>query len=180
MVRLPSSAAESGEYARKKLAQKCAFRAKREADILELWYNPDPRAQSEHIEYPEIMELLHQIEATARFIVKRIDATELSAHERKSFYDEVILRWHDRTRKPGYYFSYPLRTTSRSAKDYDFGVKRPIMVVYRNPKKYSNVVDVYPHQERTRMPDAELPMLAPSTWRLTVSVANFLRALTEL
>jgi hypothetical protein len=80
---------------RKKVALVCASRAKREADILELWYNPDPRTQSEHIEYPEI-------------------------------------------------------------------------------------IDVYPHQEKTVILDAELSLPADSKPRLTVTVADFLRALTEL
>ena len=179
MVRLPSSIVESGEDARKKLTLDCALRAKREADVLELWYKPDPKAHSQHIEYTEIMNLLQQIEETAKYTVRRIDATELSDRERKNFYDSVILQWHDETQKPGYY-SYPLRTTPGSAKDYDFGVKRPIMVVYRTLKKYSNVVDVYPHQEKTLIPDPKLSLLADSASRLTVSVRDFLKAMTEL
>jgi hypothetical protein len=172
--------AESGEDTRKKLALDCALRAKREAHILELWYNPDPRAQSEHIEYPEIMKLLQEIEATSEYDVERLDATKLSDEERKNFYDNVILRWHDEKRKPSYYFAYPLRTTAGSQKDYDFGVKRPIMVVYRNLKAYSNMIDVYPHQEKTLVLDAEPALFAGAGSKLTVTVADFLRALTRL
>jgi hypothetical protein len=54
------------------------------------------------------------------------------------------------------------------------------MVVYRNPKEYGDIIDVYPHQEKTLIPDAQLSLLADSKSRLTVTVADFLRALTEL
>lgn len=54
------------------------------------------------------------------------------------------------------------------------------MVVYRSPKEYGDIIDVYPHQERTVIPDTEPFLPADSTTRLTVTVADFLRALTEI
>jgi hypothetical protein len=47
-----------------------------------------------------MMRLLQEIEATSEYTVERIDATELSDEERKNFYDNVILRWHNEKRKP--------------------------------------------------------------------------------
>jgi len=106
--------------------------------------------------------------------VEKVDATKWSNKERKAFYDSVILRWHDEQPRKGYYFAYPLRTTPGSAKDYDFGVKRPILIVYRDSRKqWPDVVDVYPHKEKRLIP--QLESRANRSVRTTVTVSNFLR-----
>lgn len=173
---MSSRVAESGEETRRKLARNCASRTRR-GDILELWYNPDLKAQSELIEYPELLKILSEIEAKAEYTVNRIDATKSSAEQRKNFYDSMILRWHDENHKPGYYFAYPLRTPPGTRKDYEFGVKRPVLVVYRGLKSHDCIVDVYPHQEKALVPDPELSLIADPHPKLTISVTDFLNAL---
>jgi hypothetical protein len=65
-----------------------------------------------------------------------IDARTKTEEERKRFYDQLV----DTLVRRGYAISYSLRG---APKDYDFGIKRPMLVVYDNNK----IVDVYPHRE---------------------------------
>ena len=178
MVRLPPKIAESGEEARKQLVEDCASRTK-SGDILELWYNPNLDAQSENVEYLDLMELIEEVEATGEYTVHRVDAAKTSEEERKKFH-EGVLKWHDENPRPSYYFAYAMRTNPGSTKDYGFGVKRPGLVVYRNSKTYDNIVDIYPHQEKAIVSDDELPPHVDSDAKLIVTVTDFLKALIEL
>ena len=78
-------------------------------------------------------------------------------------------------RRGGYFIAYRVRVTPGFPKDYDFGIKRPCLIVYES----NRVIDVYPHQEEAPIPNVELARIATSP-RLTVTVLDFLRELIKL
>jgi len=168
MVRLRDNVEKSIKEAEARLIHRCASRAKRNGRVFELWYNPNMNG-----EITQALKLLKEIEKQC--FVRYIDATKSSLEQREKFYNDVILQpW--RRRRKDYFVAYPVRVTPGLPKDYDFGLKRPCLIIY---DLNNQVVDIYPHQERISIPSAERGIITLPKIKIMVSVLEFLREFGE-
>jgi hypothetical protein len=142
--------------AKAKLLDDCVLRAKKQAEVFELWYNPERNGET-----VGIMGLVKQIEE--RLGVRYVDAGKTSPEQRKRVYDDVILPLTQGRR--GYFVAYAVRVTPGFPKDYDFGLRRPCLAVYGS----KGAIDVYPHQENAKLEGVRNPV------RVLVDVLEFLR-----
>ena len=157
-MRLRGSTEKSIAEVEERLIHQCALRAKREGQVFELWYTP-----SMDKEMREILRLLKQVEK--RYVVRYIDGTRKSPEQSEKFYYDVILQpWKERRRN--YFVANPVRVTPGFPKDFDFGVKRPCLVIYKN----TSVVDIYPHQEKVSIPGTERGIITVPKIKIMVTV----------
>jgi len=124
---------ELAKRLRERILSQCLQRAI-QARALELWYNPHEK----NSEQEEVLTLLEK--PGERYEVRLVDATRTTCEGRKQFYYEVVLQPYNRGRR-GYFVAYLVRGTP---KDYDFGVERPLLIVYGDADQ---VIYIYPHQE---------------------------------
>lgn len=165
MVRLRDDTKKLVEEAEARLIHQCALRAKRNGEVFELWCNPSMDEETR-----EILQLLKQVET--RYVVHYIDGTNTTSEQREKFYYNVILQpW--RKRRKDYFVAYPVRVTPGFPKDFDFGIKRPCLIIYGN----NEVVDIYPHQEKVSIPSDKRGIITLPKIKIMVTVKEFLRKL---
>lgn len=88
--------------------------------------------------------------------------------KKKRFYDQLV----DTLVRPGYAISYSLRG---APKDYDFGIKRPMLVVYDT----NRIVDVYPHREKVKTSTTIKNIMIEGKVKKTISIQDYLRSIMK-
>lgn len=81
----------------------------------------------------------------------------------------ILQPWKNRRRN--YFVAYAVRVTPGFPKDFNFGAKRALLIIYGD----SQVVDVYPHQEKVPLPGAEKGIITLPKVKIMVTVLRFLR-----
>lgn len=125
---------------------------------MELWCNPE----NENQDMNDAIDIVKKAGESLSINITFVDARTKSEEERKGFYNQLI----ESLVRPGYSISFALR--GASPKDYDFGLKRPMLVIYDN----NRILDVYPHQEKveTTIPNKNIKGKA----RRLISVREYL------
>lgn len=132
--------------------------------ILELWCD----SESKNNDMIKAIDLLKKVGESLPIEVTFVDARTKTEDERKRFYDKLV----DTLVRPGYAISYPLRGAQ---KDYDFGIKRPMLVVYDT----NRIVDIYPHREKVKTSTTIKNRTIEGKVKKIISIQEYLRLIMK-
>lgn len=129
-----------------------------------MWCDP----KSKNKDMIKSIDLLKKVGEHLSIEVTFVDARTKTEDERKRFYDQLV----DTLVRPRYAISYPLRGAQ---KDYDFGIKRPMLVVYDT----NIIVNIYPHREKVKTSITIKNRTIEGKVKKTIYIQDYLRSIMK-